>query len=193
MVNRIVLGLVSALSVLGLAGCTAGSPNLPSPAAPIVSPGEPSPLGQDVGNEGALPIENGITGQIITLPDDTQLAATGENLPDVSNVHAEILGIGGITGDPVVMAAGNHVTEIRQEEVILPIGKAILAVVVRGQPAAAGSYQETNELWLIAVRKHPSRTDMRLAYAIIGTITGDEVKAKAQLLELGQRWRLPAE
>lgn len=91
------------------------------------------------------------------------------------------------------MAAGNHVESIRQEEVTLPIGKAYLAVVVRGQPSAANSDVKTNELRLVAVRKHPSRADMQLAYAIIGKITGDEAKAKAQLLELSRDWRLPSE
>lgn len=155
----------------------------------------PSRQGDGQADSG-LPVRNGITGQIVTMPDGTLLSASRLDLPDVSSVHTEILGIGGIGaagGNPVAMAAGNHVKEIRQEEVTLPIGNAYLAVVVRGQPAAANSEDTTTELWLVAVRKHPSRAGAQLAYAIRGVITGDETRAKEQFLELGKHWQLPAE
>lgn len=155
----------------------------------------PSSQGEGHGNS-ELPVRNGIPGQIVTMPDGTQLSINSLGLPDVSFVQTEILGIGGIGAagsNPVAMAAGNHAKEIRQEEVVLPIGEAYLAVVVRGQPAAANSEEKTSELWLLAVRKHPSGAGRQLAYVIRGVITGDETSAKEQLLELGKHWQLPAE
>jgi len=176
--NRRMTALVATLAIALLTGCATRQPKTEPEQTPVVAP--------------ALPVANGIVGQIVTLPNGTTLSTTSADLPDLASVHPEILGLGP-GGDPVAQAAGNHVEEIRQEEVSLPIGRAYLAVVVRGQPSAANSTEQSNELWLIAVRKHPQRSDMRLAYAIIGQITGDEAKAKEQLLELGRQWQLPAE
>ncbi len=176
------------LVLVAVAGCGGRTPDTVPPVNQAPAQASPTPPG-----EGELPVQNGITGQMITLPDGTRFTATGPDQPDVANVRLEILGIGNNGGNPVAMAAGNHVESIVQEEVTLPVGKAYLAVVVRGQPAAAQSTERSTELWLIAVRKHPTRPDMGLAYAITGKITGDLQKAKAQFLELGKYWRLPAE
>lgn len=69
------------------------------------------------------------TSTIVTMPDGTELSTAGADLPDVVNAHPEILGIGGPSGDPVAMAAGNHVEEIRQEEV-RPMRRYLVSVVL---------------------------------------------------------------
>lgn len=187
--KRFLAVFVLGLTLLGASGCAqskAAEPPLPPPSPPQnqpQAPVQPPPAAQ------APPA---IPQQSATLPDGTALSERSSiDLPALEAIRLEIIGLYSSAKDPVAEAAGNHVEGLRQEKVTLPSGEAALAVVTRGQPAAAQSDAKTQELWLVAVRPYPGRAGDRLAYAIRGVITGDEAAAKAAMLQIGQTWQLP--
>ncbi|HEY3315171.1 MAG TPA: hypothetical protein VGL40_07850 [Bacillota bacterium] len=95
------------------------------------------------------------------------------------------------SGDPIPKIVGNHAVVVTKDLVKLKDRPAVLVLVERTQPAAAGPAKPTYEYWLIVNGDDPQRSDMGLAYSIIGMVTGDQKKAREELLSIGPNWELP--
>lgn len=92
----------------------------------------------------------------------------------------------GVTG-----ALPNNAELLGQETVAIPAGRAVLVYLKRVPPAAASSREVTYEYRLIVFRPYPERRDMQVAYMIIGAVRGDPTRARAEVLQVAQTWRIP--
>jgi len=93
-------------------------------------------------------------------------------------------------GPPLSQDIGNHSILLSSESVDLPLGKAILGIVERTQPAAANDPTVTTEYWVIVTRDDPSYSGGKLVYCLVGTVTGEKTAAKDELMQVAQTWKL---
>lgn len=92
---------------------------------------------------------------------------------------------------PIQTVVGNHTIILQTAEHVIPAGKVTFADVERTPSAASGLTGATREYWLIKFRNYPGRPEMVLAHAIQAVVTGDPRRARQELLQLAQRWKMP--
>lgn len=127
----------------------------------------------------------------VQLPDGTVIEADKGSVA-WQDVDLSLTTIGfAKSNDPIRSIIGNHSVIVTKDLVDLKAGKAALVLVERSEPAASGSVAKTYEYWLIVNRDDPQRSDTGLAYSLVGVITGDQQKARAEMLTVGQSWVLP--
>lgn len=126
----------------------------------------------------------------ILLPDGREISWDGPTALEHSTVEVQVIGVRKM-GDPVAGAIGNHAQILSREEVTIPAGRAILALVERTPPAASRERWVKHEYWLIVLRPYPQREEMLLAYALVATVTGDVRAARDELLRVARHWEIP--
>lgn len=121
-----------------------------------------------------------------TLPDGTSISSRGD-WSEASGVKLQLqtIGFAADAADPVQSIVGNHAEVVQKQAVQLPQTAAILALVKRTAPAAAGESEPTYEYWLIVTEDQPDTPGMKYAYSLVGLVEGDLEQAKRTLLEAG--------
>lgn len=79
---------------------------------------------------------------------------------------------------------GNHSTVLSHQKVSTSGGQATLVLNERTQPAAAQSNNKTYEYWVIVNKSS-------YTYAIEAEIVGNRHKAKKEIMQLLDRWKVP--
>ena len=86
---------------------------------------------------------------------------------------------------------GNHSQIISQQFISTPNGKAWFAFNKRTLPAASHSTKATYEYWVAIERTSPS-TAGQVDYCIEATVIGSLKKAKEEVLQLIENWKVPS-
>ncbi|MCF8564626.1 hypothetical protein LLE49_07690 [Alicyclobacillus tolerans] len=89
-----------------------------------------------------------------------------------------------VTTERYASVVGNHSTTVSHNTITTSAGKATLVLNKRTQPAASKSTAVTYEYWVIVYGS-------QYAYAIDATVIGNLNKARNEVIQLSQQWKVP--